>query len=130
MSHDDLNDDDDPLKKNAVFACDLQEAWKKVIEDKGVYSEQISYIFEMIDTDGDGYIEEDKLSLSIGKILDFEACEKKKDISTEDQEDFDELQEYRDYIVEEIMGDFDRLDTDQFSSRIKSFKEEAKQLTP
>ena len=84
MSHDDLNDDDDPLKKNAVFACDLQEAWKKVIEDKGVYSEQISYIFEMIDTDGDGYIEEDELSLSIGKILDFEACEKKKDISTED----------------------------------------------
>ena len=81
----------------------------------------------MIDTDGDGYIEEDELSLSIGKILDFEAYEKKKDISTEDQEDFEELQEYRDYIVEEIMGDFDRLDPDQFSTRIKSFKEEVNQ---
>ena len=28
-----------PLKRNVVFACDLQEAWKKIIENKGDYDD-------------------------------------------------------------------------------------------
>ena len=59
----------------------------------------------MIDTDKDGTIDEDEMAISVHKILDLEHFEKKKKLDRIEESDFEELKEYRDFIVDEIMQD-------------------------
>ena len=106
---------------NATSSRVLQDAWEDVIVHQG--DNAIQTLFQLIDTDSDGLVNETQVSIALEKILGLDYFLELKEMNEDEVSEFSEIREMRDEFVITIMADNIQVDLQTFTSAIQIIKE-------